>query len=261
MKRFFIVIIAAVLALYVYTNQVKTKVNHEAISQFKLHKDNLVLVNKQTPYQEEPIKLVPLEPNIVSNVRIDARYYVEEQLVSPLKSMFEAAKRDGVNDFRINSAYRSSEEQAIIFMEKGSHYALPSGFSEHETGLSLDIGSTQGTMDKTIEGRWLAQHAHKYGFILRYPQHKEHITGILFEPWHFRYVGLPHSEIMYEEDLVLEEYLEWLKHEGVVTKKVNGIKYKVEYVQEPLVRGSLLPNNTVSSLDNTGGIIHTSIEN
>ena len=63
-------------------------------------------------------------------------------------------------------------------------------------------------MDNTPEGEWLANNAHKFGFILRYPADKVHITGIRYEPWHFRYVGLPHSELMYKQNLALEEYLQ-----------------------------------------------------
>ena len=79
-------------------------------------------------------------------------------------------------------------------------------------GLALDITSDsfipllQGFAD-TEEGKWLEAHSHEYGFILRYPSGKEYITGIEYEPWHFRYVGTPHSEIMTFKGLTLEEYL------------------------------------------------------
>ena len=78
----------------------------------------------------------------------------------------------------------------------GSDYALPAGYSEHNLGLSLDIGSTQKKMEKAPEGKWIEENVWKHGFVLRYPKNKSNITGIQYEPWHIRYVGLPHSAIM-----------------------------------------------------------------
>ena len=89
------------------------------------------------------------------------------------------------------------------------------GASEHEIGLSLDIVRTdhQALDEKfgeTDAGQWLMNNAYKFGFILRYPKGKEDITGIIYEPWHYRYVGREAAEIIYEEQITLEEFIEKL---------------------------------------------------
>ena len=100
----------------------------------------------------------------------------------------------------MSSGYRDFKEQSKLYKEMGSDYALPAGYSEHNLGLSLDVGSTQKKMEKAPEGKWVAENVWKHGFVLRYPKNKSHITGIQYEPWHIRYVGLPHSAIMQKEN-------------------------------------------------------------
>ncbi|MNC64126.1 D-alanyl-D-alanine carboxypeptidase [compost metagenome] len=84
-------------------------------------------------------------------------------------------------------------------------------------------------MGQAAEGKWLKQHAGAYGFILRYPKDKVAITGIQYEPWHFRYVGLPHSVIMQTNGFTLEEYLDYLKEKKTVSTTVNGESYEIAY--------------------------------
>ena len=86
-------------------------------------------------------------------------------------------------------------------------YSARPGHSEHETGLAYDIGEIDNNYGETPAGTWLAQHAHEFGFIIRYPKGKEYITKYQYEPWHVRYVGLEHAAKIYEQDLTLEEYL------------------------------------------------------
>ena len=99
--------------------------------------------------------------------------------------------------------------------KKTSQVITVPGCSEHEIGLALDITSDtyipllQGFAE-TEEGKWLAEHGHEYGFILRYPSGKEYITGIEYEPWHFRYVGREAAKIMHDENICLEEF--WDKY-------------------------------------------------
>ena len=98
-----------------------------------------------------------------------------------------------------------------------SLYSAKPGQSEHQTGLAMDISSPSvqsaltTDVENTPEGRWLRENAAAYGFILRYPAGKEHITGYAYEPWHFRYVGIPHAAVMAEMDFTLEEYTAFLK--------------------------------------------------
>jgi len=82
------------------------------------------------------------------------------------------------------------------------------GFSEHQTGLAVDINDLEQTFEDTPEGKWLAQNSYRYGFILRYPKGKEAITGYDYEPWHFRYLGLELAEAVYHSCLTYDEFYE-----------------------------------------------------
>ena len=94
-----------------------------------------------------------------------------------------------------------------LFNEMGERLAAPSGHSEHQTGLAIDFSLADNAEKTTKNWEWLANNAYKYGFILRYPEGKEDITGYDYEPWHYRYVGKGHAKAIYEQGLVLEEYL------------------------------------------------------
>lgn len=80
------------------------------------------------------------------------------------------------------------------------------GHSEHQTGLAVDINDLEQTFEATPEGRWLAANSNRYGYILRYPKGKEHITGYDYEPWHFRYIGLKIADKVYHSGLTYDEY-------------------------------------------------------
>ncbi|MNJ47535.1 D-alanyl-D-alanine carboxypeptidase [compost metagenome] len=173
--------------------------------------------------------------------------------------MVKDAAKQGVNHFIISSGYRDFEKQNQLYEEKGADYALPAGYSEHNLGLSLDIGSTEMEMSKAEEGKWLQNNAWKYGFILRYPSNKTELTGIRYEPWHFRYVGLPHSAMMYKNDWVLEEYLDYLKSEEHVAVEVERQKYNISYypASEKSMHIQVGDEYDISG-DNVAGIIVTS---
>ena len=256
MKKLAIIVIAAILAVFIYMKQQQLPMYTHTTSDFLNQHNSLALVNREIENELKPNKITKLTETIGSNVQIKDTFYVDMQVIEPLTAMFAQAEKHGIHHFIINSAYRTYDEQRQIYKETGSSYALPAGHSEHETGLAIDIGSTQGMMENSEEGKWLAEHAHQFGFILRYPKDKEHITSINYEPWHFRYVGLPHSVIMYEQNLVLEEYLEWLKDEKEVTKKINGIKYNITYhsAEQNVDLDSTL---SVESVDQLGGLIVT----
>lgn len=191
----------------------------------KLSKDDwkLVLVNKQHPVPDDyTFTLGTIKGTMKCDVRI----------IDELTEMMQAAKEDGI-DLMICSPYRDYNRQTVLFnrkidyyMEKGYSYleaykiasmtvTVP-GASEHQIGLALDIVSTKyWTLDigfgETEAGVWLKQHCDEYGFILRYPAGKEYITGIQYEPWHFRYVGSEAATQIMEKDITLEEFLEELE--------------------------------------------------
>ena len=156
----------------------------------------------------------------------------------------------------VSSSYRTYEEQQQILEEEGSKTALPPGCSEHETGLAQDLyfsGYAGDSFIKCEAGKYLTEIAPSYGFILRYPKHKTNVTGIRYEPWHFRYVGQPHAEIMTQCGLTLEEYLDSLEYGKFYVYGDHIISRQ---------QGSILEipqgYKTDISYDNCGGYIITS---
>ncbi len=128
-------------------------------------------------------------------------------------TMQSAAAREGLTLF-ICSGFRSYDYQATLYnnyvardgQTAADTYSARPGHSEHQTGLALDINSTDGSMATSAEGLWLAEHCAEYGFVIRYPQGKEHITGYMYEPWHVRYLGTELAAELTEKELTLEEY-------------------------------------------------------
>ncbi|PKH10227.1 D-alanyl-D-alanine carboxypeptidase family protein [Planomicrobium sp. MB-3u-38] len=135
-------------------------------------------------------------------------------------AMVSAAKANGVY-LSVISSYRSYSYQKTLYenyvkrdgQAAADRYSARPGHSEHQSGLAFDFGGTnqnhwlESSFADTAEGRWLAANAHKYGFILRYPKGKESITGYMFEPWHFRYVGSGEAPKIKASGKTLEEYL------------------------------------------------------
>jgi len=183
----------------------------------------LVLVNKQHPVPDDyTFTLGTIKGKMKCDVRI----------IDDLTEMMKAARADGIN-LMVCSPYRDYNRQTVLFnrkidsyMEKGHSYleayklasmtvTVP-GASEHQIGLALDIiSSSYYSLDEgfgeTKAGLWLKEHCDEYGFILRYPLGKEYITGIQYEPWHFRYVGKVAAQNIMERDITLEEFLEDLE--------------------------------------------------
>lgn len=182
----------------------------------------LELVNKTHAASGEPKDLATAYPAV--QVR-ESSIRLHPQALAALQEMFEGAQQAGVKGLYLSSGYRSYEEQKQVYAEAADKdYAQPPGCSEHQTGLAADIlalNVKQNKMASSAQGRWLAKNAWRYGFILRYPEGKESITGIAYEPWHFRYIGLPHAKYCYENKLCLEEYLLLLAQEDGVGSYTN----------------------------------------
>ncbi|QHW29678.1 M15 family metallopeptidase [Paenibacillus rhizovicinus] len=159
---------------------------------------------------------------------LDNTVRLSPDLTEKFAKMVVDAAKVGIDHFLISSGYRDEAEQNKLHKEMGDDRAMPAGHSEHNLGLSLDIGSSLEEMSEAPEGKWLAENAWKYGFIQRYPEDKTAITGIMYEPWHFRYVGLPHSAVMKEQDLTLEQYLAELKEHSISTTS-GGRAYEIYY--------------------------------
>lgn len=181
---------------------------------------NLVLVNPWNEMEEgyEP-ELVEVEPDME----------VDSRIADALKQMLADAKAEGLSPF-ICSAYRSVERQEQLFnnnmekrlneglgyydaYEKASTIVAVPGTSEHALGLAVDIVSVDYTtldsgQEDTDVQKWLMENCYKYGFILRYPNGTTDITGIIYEPWHYRYVGEEVAAEIQQLGVTLEEYLE-----------------------------------------------------
>ena len=142
---------------------------------------------------------------------------IRQEVYDEYIKMFEAAKENGIT-LMINSSYRSFQDQEAVYKSYEEEYdtdyaddiAARPGYSEHQTGLALDIFCTTNTSIKTFENseafKWLSENSYKYGFILRYPKEKENITGYTFESWHYRYVGKELAYKIYQEKITLDEY-------------------------------------------------------
>ena len=128
--------------------------------------------------------------------------------------MAAAAMNDGIYLF-VNSGYRSYQEQETLYnnyawqrgTDEADKVSSRPGHSEHQTGLTFDVNSTEFSFGDTQEAKWLAAHCAEYGFIIRYPQGKEDITGYSYEPWHIRYLGVEKAKEVADSGLCLEEYL------------------------------------------------------
>ena len=151
-------------------------------------------------------KTYPLPQNYAPGVNGEAS--------SALQVMFSGAKKDGISLW-VCSGYRSYTDQKIIYnryvardgQAAADRYSARPGHSEHQTGLAFDINSTSSSFANTPQAKWLAENCYKYGFIVRYPKDKEHITGYMYEPWHIRYLGVEKATAVFNSGLCLEEFL------------------------------------------------------
>jgi D-alanyl-D-alanine carboxypeptidase len=173
--------------------------------------------------------------------------------------LFDAARAADVGSFFVSSGFRCYDSQTLLYDNGANAAAMPPGHSEHHTGLAADIFSVGiSEMGNSAEGRWLAENSYRYGLILRYPQGAAHITGIEFEPWHFRYVGKPHAYFMRKNNLVLEEYIELIQRNENFNFEMNGTTYFISYQipQNEIINLPVGMQYSISS-DNTGGFIVT----
>lgn len=208
------------VGLHTYVRQFESRVWPKQDGQ---EQDNLLLlVNKthKVPENYEP------ELHWLNN----GSCAVAEEMYEALSEMLTAGTEEG-RQFVVASGYRSRETQQQLLeediaddilnlglsyqeaYEKETRETMPPGYSEHETGLAVDIVALDYQIldeqqELTDENKWLQEHCSEYGFILRYPKGKEDITNIDYESWHFRYVGQTAAKMITEQGITLEEYLE-----------------------------------------------------
>lgn len=187
-----------------------------------------LLVNASNPVPEDytPRDMVRLseycDPAVVTIKERDAEG--DRAAVDALMEMLRAAIGEGVSNWQISAGYRSVEAQRqvwndteLTYIEQGlsgsqakaatAKYTAIPGASEHHTGLAFDVTVPGESFPLTKQSQWLAEHCWAYGFIIRYTEEKQPITGINAEPWHIRYVGKVHAQAMRENNWCLEEYV------------------------------------------------------
>lgn len=179
---------------------------------------NLILVNRDSYIPDDyQVELTELS----NGKKVDSRIYPE------LQEMFNDARAQGYGLF-VREGYRTQEEQQQLMDEKIEAYenegkskseakklaeqwvAIP-GTSEHQLGIAVDINADTTKSSSDDVYNWLAENAHTYGFIKRYPSNKTDITGVINEPWHYRYVGKEAASAIYSQGICLEEYIETLE--------------------------------------------------
>lgn len=173
---------------------------------------------------------LPTEPSYINGILVVNKRYPlpstynkgEDAVASNALELMLAAGKEAGYELTAFSGFRSFEYQTTLYnryvnrdgKEAADRYSARPGYSEHQSGLAYDIGE-KGKEDlwltaefgETPAGKWLMENAYKFGFILRYPEGKEHITGFMYESWHYRFVGVEHAENIYKQNVTLEEYL------------------------------------------------------
>lgn len=174
---------------------------------------NLIVVNR---WNEIPENYNVTLTELSNGQKVDSRIYPH------LQNMFNAARAEGIYPI-VREGYRTAAEQQELLDDKIQTYikkgysksraeksalewVAPSGTSEHQLGIAVDINADKTKSSNDEVYMWLAENAHHYGFILRYPQGKQEITGTNYEPWHYRYVGVEVAEKIYNQKICLEEY-------------------------------------------------------
>ena len=182
----------------------------------------VILVNKvfQLPEAFSPEEMTVPQVLTVGGVNNTTRFLQPEASVA-LEAMFAAALQEDELTLWLSTGYLSYEMQVLVHQhfvelvgrEEGEMISARPGHCEHQTGLAVSVtaasvgGYLIRELSETPEGAWLREHAHRFGFIMRYPDGKEALTGFLYEPWSLRYVGVEAATYIVENDLVLEQYV------------------------------------------------------
>lgn len=186
--------------------------------------DTLILVNKQIalPAGYKPADLVTANIDFVESATGE-RKMLRKEAAQAIEKLMTGAKAADI-ELKGTSAFRSYDYQVQLFnnyvardgKEQAMKYSAPPGHSEHQTGLAIDVSSASvgyqltQSLEQTKEGKWLADNAHTYGFIVRYQRAYEAETGYMYEPWHLRYIGVEHATDVHKANVPLEHYLEQL---------------------------------------------------
>lgn len=196
------------------SNENKTINNREVNN-----KEYTVLVNRENKIEEDYMPKDLVVPNIKFLNKNTTNKYLKKDAAIAAEKMFNDARKEGINLLGV-SGFRTYRYQNSLYInklksvgkEEADKYVAQPGTSEHQTGLALDVLSTEySTLDAGFENtkayKWLIENMSEYGFILRYKKGKNNITGYEYEPWHVRYVGKESAKEITEKNLTLEEYI------------------------------------------------------
>lgn len=164
--------------------------------------DSLIVISAKYPIEKDDVE------NLTA---LDDQNGICDIAAAPLVRLFEASEKACGEKILFTSTYRTLAFQDSLYGV--NPFAVKAGESEHHSGLVADIkvdGYAQRRFIMSKTGKWMAKNAHRFGFIIRYPLWGERKTGVNYEPWHLRYVGEPHAQIIYRSKIVLEEYLDML---------------------------------------------------
>ncbi len=180
----------------------------------------LLLINANNPLPEDYDQkvreyLIEVDPQYRNNNYVT---HLHKEIIPYVNAMVSAAQADGV-DLRVWSPFRSYAIQNDLFQKqvnrvggdeaKAATVVARPGTSEHNTGLCADFNMASDRFESTEMFTWMKENAENYGFILRYPKNKQHITGVIYESWHWRFVGINAAKEMNSLELTLEEYIEY----------------------------------------------------
>ena len=229
-------------------NQSNITFESQEVPNTEVNNSPLILVNNNFACTAEDSNLVSLyvkrlEADSHSFGVRDENLLVREMMADSLIRLFDDYNAEKQQDnIIVISGYRTAEDQQRLYeddlAQTGLDYServAPAGFSEHQTGWCVDLDiDGEAEFDGTNEQSWILENCYKYGMVLRYPEDKTEITGIQYEPWHLRYVGLPHATIMTNEGMTLEEYTDFLKaypYDGshLQITDYNGKIYEIFY--------------------------------
>lgn len=215
-----------------------------------IYKGDLILVNFDYPCRaNQGGQLSSLFESKTSSYQVrDHNVILHKDIIPQFNALMDDfLEAKGKSDIMALSGYRSPEKQEELYQNdlqqtgaEESTQVAKAGYSEHQTGYAMDLSLYTGlglTLDYTGNGKyaWINQNCVKYGFIVRYAREKQTITKIIDEPWHLRYVGVPHAQLMTQKKLCLEEYIDLLHEyafdrQHLFVTQEDGSEYEIYYV-------------------------------
>ena len=274
-----------------FPTRYRDKTESHPVAEADVYRGYLMLVNTAQPLPADFLPEDLVDPGDVADPMEASRFLVNKSTMQLnrtvsewLAAMVSAAwTEEGIGGYLLQSGYRDYAYQVMLHQRKVQEYrnmgygdteaksaaafwvARP-GESEHQSGLAMDLSSRAHpdlllSYARTAHGLWLAEHGWRFGFIVRYPEDKTEITGIGYEPWHIRYVGRPHSDLIHQKGWCLEEYIAFLSEQGGLTfRDGDGRIWQIDY-ERPDGGAVQIPADlpcTVSG-DGAGGFIVTTL--